>query len=120
MAETIARAYSDESYVFSPPDCGSGASFRNCNLMQKLPHTKVFEFCADLVFRDCNLVNCDVPPDSIVERCLTIHRDFCFHLHPEWDLPAEEEDCRHVIAQHEILVDGKSIGIEYEREDILL
>jgi hypothetical protein len=53
----------------------SGDSFTNCNLSQANPHTVMFAGLTGLTFSDCNLQNCDVPADSVVQDCLTVQQE---------------------------------------------
>lgn len=46
--------------------------------------------------------------------------NMCAHLHPELELPAEVEDCPHVISTDEIRIDGELIDTVYHRKDTIL
>lgn len=51
----------------------TGEIFVDCNFSQITPHTEALVNCSGLKFVRCNLKNCDVPIDSIIENCLHIH-----------------------------------------------
>ena len=44
----------------------------------------------------------------------------CYHLHPEWNLPVEVENCPHVVEIHEVTIDGVLVDTTHEREDAVL
>jgi hypothetical protein len=54
------------------PTFEDGDVIEGCNLSQPEAHTSLGS-AKGLIFRDCNLCNCDVPEDATVENCLTIH-----------------------------------------------
>ena len=103
----------------SLPNAEGGQVFEMYNFTQAKPHTKVFEGVTGLVFKNCNLLNCDLPDDAKVEDCLHIHKEFCANLHPEWSayLDAEPEDCSHVVDKDEVTVDGQVVDTIYYYED---
>jgi len=94
-----------------------GQVFERCNFTQRLPHTPIFAGISGLIFRSCNLVNCEVPVDAVVEDCLVSQIEFCPNLHPPWDLPAESVNCSHVTDIEEIWVDGELVETLYQYED---
>ena len=69
--------------------------FDRSRFVQKQPHTAIAVGKKGLVFRGCNLMNCDLPPGTITERCLTVHKSLCSHIHPDMGLPKCAEDCEH-------------------------
>ena len=73
-----------------------------------------------LVFRDCNLTNCDVPIDAVIEGGLHVHISFCVNKHPDWPLDAESENCNHVIDTDTIIIDGQLVDSIYHYEDEVL
>lgn len=97
-----------------------GDTVENCNLSQPHPNTFVCVGISNLTFIGCNLVNCSVPIDAIVEDCLTIQKSFCSHLYPHWDLLICVENCEHVIEVDEIWIDGILLNTIYHYEDILI
>lgn len=90
-------------------------TFEYFNFTQKLPHTKIFEGITGLIFKNCNLLNCDIPADAITESCLRIHVEYCANLHPEFE--AEEENCPHVIDIDEIYDEGVLVETIYHYKD---
>ena len=50
-----------------------GDTFDSCNLQQPVAHTPIGGTARGLVLTRCNLMNCDVPKDAIVEKCLVTH-----------------------------------------------
>ena len=91
------------------------------NFTQGAPHTKIYEGQTGLTFRNCNLLNCDVPSGSVVESCLSCHVSFCSHLHPEWFwrgyISECAENCSHVTAYDTVTIDSQSIHTNYSYED---
>ena len=112
--------HADRNFSFTDPTCQDGDTFERCNLSQLQPHTAIFAGRSGLTFRACNLVNCDVPAGSVVIRCNTCQVSRCSHLHPEWPLPIEVEDCPHVVERNEVAVDGATVAVDYVREDTVL
>ena len=95
------------------PDVEDGHVFERYNFCQAVPHTKIFEGKKGLVFRNCNLTNCDVPEDAVVEGTVrSKHRSFCSHEHPRWvakGLPECSETCEHLVDTDELKVDGVTV-----------
>jgi hypothetical protein len=72
---------------------------------QKEPDTPIFENKTGLNFIECCLINCLVPPDSLVIACNT-HKVFrCSHLHDGLSYTCSE-NCQHQIDNEDIIVDG--------------
>lgn len=44
----------------------------------------------------------------------------CGHLHPDWGLDAEVDNCSHVVDTDEVTIDGELIDTIYHREDTVL
>ena len=109
-----------KSSVFRQPECSSGDTFNGCNLMQIRPHTAICTGVTGLQFVNCNLMNCDIPADAIVEGGLRLHKSFCSHLHPDWPLDACAEVCSHVVDTDEIWVGGVRIETVYHYEDTVV
>ena len=104
------------------PSVNNGHVFEGCNLTQKDPHTKIYEGVTGLIFRKCNLMNCDVPADATIEDCLQIHKSFCSNLHPEWidkGLVVCPENCSHVVDTDTITIDGLVVDTVYHYEDTI-
>ena len=57
-------------------DVESGDKFINCNFTQFTPGTKLFEGLTGLEFVDCNLINCDLPADTLTSRCNTARIEY--------------------------------------------
>jgi hypothetical protein len=60
-----------QNYSRRDPECRDGDAFVSCNLSQAEPETPICVGRVGLTFRDCNLLNCRVPDDAVVERCNT-------------------------------------------------
>lgn len=104
------------------PTANNGDTFEGYNFMQAQPHTPIFAGVTGLVFRKCNLMNCDVPVDAVVDDCLRIHKSLCSHNHPKWvdkGLAECVENCNHVIEIDVIKIDGVEVDTVYHREDTL-
>lgn len=110
----------DRNFSFTDPACQDGDTFERCNLSQLQPHMAICAGRTGLTFRECNLVNCDVPVGSVVESCNTCQVSRCAWLHPVWQLPAEADDCPHVVERNEVVVDGVTVAVDYVREDTVL
>jgi len=105
------------------PKVKDGHTFVGDNFAQLFPNTKIFEGVTGLTFRKCNLVNCVVPADATIEKCLQVQTEFCANLHPEWvakGLPTEPENCSHVVDIDEITIDGVVVDTTYHYEDTTL
>jgi len=99
----------------------NGDTFERCNISQLVPDTAICAGKTGLTFTSCNLVNCSVPGDAVVEHCNTAQISRCAHLHPEWDaLPAEADDCPHVVDTDIIEGEGGSTLTIYHRKDTVL
>lgn len=110
--------HKNRNFSFQDPNCENEDIFERCNLSQLQPNTLICLNKTGLTFRNCNLVNCIVPGDTVVERCNTTQVSRCKHLHPEWtNLPDEDENCPHVVDIDEILVDGVLVDTVYHRKD---
>ena len=93
-----------------------GDEFQGCNLEQQLPHTAILAGKTGLAFRGCNLINCDLPAGASVSGCNTRQINRCAHLHPKRGLPAEPDNCPHVVDTDTIQGEVGSITV-YHRED---
>jgi hypothetical protein len=109
--------YSFKTASLPIPD---GRVIELCNFCQLVPHTVIYAGETGLTFRNCNLTNCDVPGDSIIECCLRIQVEFCSHLHEKWiekGLTACAENCAHVTSTDIIQVGGVTVETIYTYED---
>ena len=41
----------------------------------------------------------------------------CYHLHPDWNLPVEPDNCVHVTEIDTVTIDGVVVDTIYQRED---
>lgn len=91
---------------FAPSD---GETIEDCNFCQPTPWTPIAVGVTGLTFRDCNLVNCDLPADSVVENCNVVqvsrHTDEC------------AVDCEHLTSSEDIIVDGVVVDTLRQYED---
>ena len=112
--------YSRKNYAFTSPTFANGDVIERCNLSQHTPGTAIASGVTGLTFRDCNLVNCSVPGDAVVEHCNTTQVSRCTNLHPNLiahGLAAEVENCPHVVDTDEIYIDGTLIDTIYHYAD---
>jgi hypothetical protein len=58
-----------------PENVEPGTEFVRCNFSKRISHTKLFDGIAGLKFVGCNLLNCDLPDDAVVDDCLVHHAD---------------------------------------------
>jgi hypothetical protein len=63
----------NQNFRQQDPKPAEGDTFRDCNLSQAAPHTAICKGVKGLRFIGCNLVNCDLPPDAVIEDCLQCH-----------------------------------------------
>lgn len=103
-------------------ECSDGGAFEECNFAQLLPHTAILTGKTGIKFTRCNLLNCDVPAGSVVEDCLTVHIDRCANLPQNADigLPAEDANCRHVVATDTVSIDGVVVETIYQYENTVV
>ena len=104
----------------SLPTATNGQTFEGYNFMQVAPNTDIFVGVTGLTFRKCNLINCKVPGDAVIEDSINIQKSLCANLHPEWvakGVPAEVENCAHVTDTDEIWIDGVLVDTIYHYED---
>lgn len=91
---------------FTPTD---GEVISSCNFTQPIPWTPISVGVSGLTFRDCNLVNCSPPSDSVIESCNTAqisrHTEDCL------------VDCEHLISSEDIIVDGVVVDTLRQYED---
>lgn len=102
------------------PDIENGHTFTGDNFLQLNAHTKIFEGKIGLTFINCNLTNCDPPPDSVFIGIRPKQASFCSHVHPSWierGLPECIESCEHVIDTDEITIDGVVVDTVYHYSD---
>jgi hypothetical protein len=91
------------------------------NFTQGIPHTKIYKGMSGLTFKNCNILNCDVPVGSVIEYCNTGHMEICSHLYPRWAekgyISSCADDCSHRTIVDTITVDGVAVDTNYTYED---
>ena len=108
--------------LIPPTGIENGDTFIGCNLIQVAPHTAICTGIIGLTFTGCNLTNCDVPENAIVDNCggYGRHKSRCSHLHPEMvekGLPVCTENCSHVVDIDKVYVDGVLVDATYHYRD---
>lgn len=99
------------------PKIQNGHVFTGDNFIQKEPNTAIFVGITKLKFINCNLTNCKLPEDTIVEGTFLKQRSFCSHIHPRWELNECPDNCEHVVDVDEIIIDGTVIDTIYYYAD---
>lgn len=103
------------------PQAENGQRFERCNFARLQPHTKIFEGITGLRFFECNLTNCDLPPDAVIEGTdCHGHIEYCGHVHPKWiekGVPDCAENCAHVTSTDVIKVGGVTVETVYHHSD---
>lgn len=99
------------NYSFkNPPDVPDGTTIAGFNLTQAVPHTKIYKSKIGLIFRNCNLINCDIPSGSVIEHCIQLQISFCSWVHPGWYemgyISLCPVDCSHRTTVDIITIDG--------------
>ena len=94
----------------------SNQSFVWCNFSQTIPHTKIGD--DGVIFRKCNLHNCDLAEGVILEDCSQVGRyvSWCSHKVKFSDLPECEEECEHS-TKHTVEQDDEDDLVFYTYED---
>jgi len=113
MAEIKDKNYSFAHFSKAVPS--NGDHFINCNLTQPQPNTAIFSSITGLRFTRCNLCNCNVPGDAVLENSPNRHINFCSHLKPKMAEYTSGcvEACSHVVDFDEVIIDGTSLGKVY-------
>lgn len=101
----------------SLPDVPNGYIFVGDNFLQRNPNTVIFAGKTGLKFVNCNLINCDLPLDAIVEGTIVKQRSFCSHVHTRWGLDECAEECEHVVDTDKVVIDGIVVDIIYHYAD---
>jgi hypothetical protein len=105
------------------PEIENGHKFNGDNFCQLQPHTPLFEGKSGLEFDSCNLINCDLPADTVRKFANNAQVSWCTNLHPEFielGLDACGENCVHVIDTDSVTIDGQAIGVNYHYQDKLV
>jgi hypothetical protein len=111
--------YEKENFSFKQWDIRDGDEFYKCNFTQLYPDTEIGKGCKNLKFERCNLLNCKVPKDATVTKCLRIQKSFCAHLHPKWNLSCPE-NCEHVTDTNKVTIDGVVVSEETVYQDLVV
>ena len=95
---------------FKQPDLDPNDVLEGVNLSQISPNTVIGEGVEGLVFKNCNLTNCNA--NGIVVGGNKSQVSFCSHLHKEWVF---EESCKKIcehVTSHvkELVIDGACVA----------
>lgn len=108
-----------------PAGIDSGDTLVECNLAQQVPGTAILLGRRNLTFTRCNLVNCALPPDSVILDCNTAQVDFLAALAVEdeaavelaWRLNEIYDAIAPVVGEGErIRVEGNAVVVEISPE----
>lgn len=94
-----------------------GSVIRGGNFSQLLPDTAIL-VGKTLTIHSGNFVNVRKDPNWTIEGGNWTQVSRCYHLHPEWTLPVEQDDCPHVVST-DVIVGDPDVTI-YTREDTVL
>jgi hypothetical protein len=111
-------ADSEEDHVLGEIVEGTQQVFYKCNFAATIPHTAIG---ADgVIFRECNLHNCDIAAGSVLEDCSQVGNfiSWCSHENNFKDLPECAEDCEHS-EEHIVIEDSVEIGRFYTYVEML-
>ena len=114
----------NKNFRMQPPESiENDTVFIDCNIIQPIPHTAICSGITGLTFRRCNLTNCDVPGDAVIDDCGGVgrHKSRCTNLNPDYlnfGVDACEDDCVHVIDTDEVWIDGELIDTIYHCKDL--
>lgn len=97
----------------------SGDIFKHVNFSQLVPHSSILSGIPDLTFIQCNLVNCDLPIDAIIDGGNKTQISRCSHLHPKWNMDQCVKNCSHVVDTDEIIIDGVIVDTIYHYKDTI-
>ena len=111
------KNFSHDLSKFTALNPKSGDIFEYCNFSQKAPQTKISDSYTGLTFRYCNMVNVAPPADATIEDCNTAQIHRCVHLHPDWGLDAEDDNCSHVVDTDTVTYDGTTVKVFYHYSD---
>jgi hypothetical protein len=59
--------YEDQNFARQQPELEPGSVLVGCNCAQEQPHTPFGHGVPGLVFIRCNLTNCDLPLDAVLD-----------------------------------------------------
>lgn len=103
-------------------DCNirNGDIFVKCNF-SRLEPVEILNTFTELVFIQCNLINCILTGSASVENCNIVQISRCSNIHPEWNfLNPCNINCSHVINSYEIIIDDVLIDTIYCYKDTRL
>lgn len=100
-------------------DVPDGSVIRGGNFSQLQPDTPIL-VGKTLTIHGGNFVNVRKDDAWTIHGGNWTQVSRCYHLHPEWDLPEEVENCSHVVDIHTVTIDGQVVDTEYERKDTRL
>jgi len=112
--------YSYKNFINQNPQLQDGDVLENCNLAQNVVTTFDGQGAENVTVVDCNCINCQFPESWDIQGGNRAQISFCYHLHPDMDLPEEPENCPHVTYIDEVQVDGSTIDTVYTRGDTVL
>lgn len=106
------------NWCFQDPgdDIPSGSTIHSGNFMQLVPDTPIL-VGKTLVINSGNWINVRQDPAWTILGGNWAQISRCAHLHPEWSLPAESENCVHVIETYTIQPGSVDV---YEYKDTVL
>lgn len=102
------------------PVVPNGTIFERINFHRLIARTKIFEGITGLTFRNCNLINCSIPVDAVIEYSNNCQVEYCSNLHPEFipfGLAPCVENCSHVIGTDTVQVQGATVATVYHYAD---
>lgn len=93
----------------------------DCNFSQAYPYTPIYTGYSGLTFRRCNLCNCTVPSDSIIDDCGLAQMSWCSHVLPEFAAMGHIAECptvcEHVVNTDTVTIDGVVVDTIYTYEN---
>lgn len=99
-------------------DIPSGSVVSNGNFSQLLPDTAILVGKA-LTINGGNWTNVRQDPAWTINGGNWTQVEYCAHLHPEWNLAVEADNCSHVIETDVVTIDGVVVDTIYHREDTI-
>jgi len=97
-------------------DVPNGSVITGGNFMQIEPDTPIL-VGKTLTIRGGNWGNVRQDAAWTIEGGNWTQISRCSHLHPEWDLPAEVDNCPHVVDVDTVTIDGEVVDTIYHRKD---
>ena len=100
-------------------DIPDGSIIYSGNFSQLLPDTVILEG-KTLTIYGGNWINVHIDENWTILGGNWAQIDRCYHLHPEWSLEEEVDNCRHVVDIDTIEIDGEIVETIYHRKDTKL